>query len=78
MSNSTLPKSVTDYFSSLGKRGGATRTRKGFAVSGDPREAQAKSVEARRRNAEARKAQAAKAAARNDVKLTSSHGPKQG
>lgn len=56
MSNSTLPKAVTDYFSSLGKRGGATKTRKGFAVGGDPREAQAKSVEARKRNSEARKA----------------------
>ena len=56
MSNTTLPKAVTDYLSSLGKRGGATRTRKGFAVSGDPREAQAKSVEARKRNTAARKA----------------------
>ena len=56
MSKSTLPKAITDYFSSLGKRGGAAKTRKGFAVGGDPRAAQARSVKARRRNAEARKA----------------------
>ena len=65
MSKQTLPKAVTDYFSSLGKRGGATKTRKGFAVGGDPREAQARSVEARRRNTEARKAAQAASGAKS-------------
>jgi len=56
MSNSSTPKAVRDFFSAMGKKGGATHTRKGFAVAGHGRRAQAASVAARKRNTEARKA----------------------
>jgi hypothetical protein len=56
MSNSTTPKAVRDFFSAMGKKGGAAHSPKGFSVGGHARRAQAASVAARKRNAEARKA----------------------
>lgn len=58
---------VRDYFSAMGKRGGAARTRKGFAVAGHARAAQAASVAARKHNTAARKA----AQAANGAKVQS-------
>ena len=69
MSNSNTPKAVRDFFSAMGKKGGATHTSKGFAVAGHARRAQAASVAARKRNTAARKA----AEAASGANVQSSH-----